>query len=140
MVGGTVKYLKFEITVPERNLKVLKKHLIEDIHLPMKGGYPEVIWTFLHLDSGYWQGGEMTKLDWNKLTFGKYSMGEILVAVKNKEWQALRVSLKGKPLQERYDMLVAYLEKENYSLLAKIRVTNYVNALRRGGMIEPKGE
>lgn len=78
-------------------------------------------------------------LNWEKLTFGKYSMGVILAAVKDKEWQSLRESLKGKSLEEKYASLEAYLKKYPKSELVKIRITNYVNALRRGGLV-PKSK
>lgn len=75
-------------------------------------------------------------MNWNKLVSGKLKMDEILEAVDNDEWQELRKSLKGQPLTHRYEELETYLEKHNYSKKAKIRVTNYVNALKRGGMVK----
>lgn len=75
-------------------------------------------------------------MNWNKLVSGKLKMDEILDAVDNDEWQELRKSLKGQPLTTRYEELETYLEKHSYSKKAKIRVTNYVNALKRGGMVK----
>jgi len=75
-------------------------------------------------------------MNWNRLIFGKLKMDEILEAVDNDEWQELRKSLKGESLSLRYRELEKYLEQHKYSKRAKIRVTNYVNALKRGGMIE----
>jgi len=77
-------------------------------------------------------------MDWKKLTFGKYKILRIQSAVRDAAWQLLRMNMKGKPLQDKYNMLVEHLEKENYSENARIQVTNYVNALRRAGMVKPK--
>lgn len=74
-------------------------------------------------------------MDWNKLIYGTYSQDEILVAVDNAEWQKLRKSLLGVPLATKYFELQQYVKKYN-SRAAKIRVTNYVNALKRGGLIK----
>ena len=77
-------------------------------------------------------------LDWVKLTFGKYRILRIQSAVRDADWQYWRLKMKGKSLKEKYDMLVEHLKKENYSENAKIQVTNYVNALRRAGMVDPQ--
>ena len=75
-------------------------------------------------------------MDWNKLIFGKLNKEEILRLVKDDYWQSIRVNLKGTPLDYKYEKLINYLEENYFSYEAKVRVTNYVNALRRGGLIK----
>lgn len=77
--------------------------------------------------------------DFSKLHSGHISSQEILAYVKDPEWQKLRLAMKGKSLQERYDMMEAYLYEHKNSWEAQVRVTNYINALSRGGMIPPAG-
>ena len=78
------------------------------------------------------------QLDWMALTFDVYDMPTILKAVNDDAWQRLRVSLKGVPLPQRYRRLMLWLIANEHSERAKVQVTNYVNALRRGGMVPPK--
>jgi len=77
-------------------------------------------------------------VNWKKLTFGKYNILRIQSAVRDAGWQLLRLRMRGAPLQQKYDMLTEYLERESYSEDAKIQVTNYINALRRAGLVKPQ--
>jgi hypothetical protein len=79
-------------------------------------------------------------MNWEKLTFGKYDRETIDKAVANKWWQIARRSMLGKSLKVKYKTLTEWLEVHSYSLESKIQVTNYVNALRRGGLVRPKNE
>lgn len=87
-------------------------------------------------------------MDWHNLYFGHVSPQVVQEAVKDEEWQALRRSLKGLPLQIKYDKLYEYFENKTCAwhrreidvreiLLVKVRITNYVTALSRGGLIKP---
>lgn len=69
------------------------------------------------------------------LVFGKYNIKEIKKATSDTKWQRMRVSLKGQPLQVRYRMLSDWLVKNKNSRKSRIQVTNYINALKRAGMI-----
>jgi predicted RNA-binding Zn-ribbon protein involved in translation (DUF1610 family) len=75
---------------------------------------------------------------WSKLIFDSYNANEIAKAVDNEEWQKFREGLKGKTLDDKYSELQSYLRVHKQSKDAKIRVTNYVNALARGGLIKLK--
>lgn len=88
-------------------------------------------------------------MDWHNLYFGHVSPQEVQEAVKDPEWQALRLSLKGLPLQEKYNKLYdyywgKYIDWGTYQIedgelrLVKVRLTNYVTALSRGGLIKPE--
>lgn len=65
-------------------------------------------------------------------------------AVADEEWQAFRVSLKGKPTQTKLELLKEYFEgkvcgdclvgRDNYDDVC-IRVDNYIKALCRGGQL-----
>lgn len=81
----------------------------------------------------------MMYLDWHKLYFGKVHPEEVKEAIKDNEWQKTRISMKGVSLAEKYYILSNYynLHKDE-GRLVEVRVTNYVTALSRGGLIKPK--
>lgn len=83
-------------------------------------------------------------MNWKALYFGKVSPQEVQEAIKDPVWQETRLEMKGRSLLEKYMILHAYL----YTSLAEtsdaheirmihVRVTNYVTALSRGGLIKP---
>jgi len=74
--------------------------------------------------------------NWKKLYAGKVKRNEVKKYVKDKKWQKLRISLKGKSLKDKYLMLEKYL-KNNKDRPSQVRVTNYITALSRGGLIKP---
>lgn len=80
------------------------------------------------------------KAAWEHLIFGIYSIGEIIKAVDDTTWQKVKLSMRGLSLGEKRATLEKYV-KENPSTqggvpwAVKVRVTNYVNALKRGGLI-----
>src|SRR5271168_3024059 len=76
------------------------------------------------------------ELDWASMVFGTFNVNDVLKATKDERWQRVRVSMLGTCLQRKFCTLNVYLQEEAFSIEAKIRVTNYVNALRRGGMIK----
>lgn len=73
---------------------------------------------------------------WESLRFGVYGLKTVLAAVREPEWQSVRVSMLGTSLETKHATLVAYLAASQHSEHAKICVTNYVNALRRGGLLK----
>jgi hypothetical protein len=75
-------------------------------------------------------------MNWNSLIFGKYNIQKIKEAVKDETWQRVRRSMLGTDLKYKYTCLLQWLGGNDYSLEAKIQVTNYVNALKRGGLIK----
>ena len=87
---------------------------------------------------------KIDKLDWSKLYFGKVSPSEVQQAIKNNEWQDTRAKMKGMSLTDKYNTLNSYYHKamkeansEHTKRMIKVRVTNYVTALSRGGLIKP---
>ena len=87
---------------------------------------------------------KVNQLDWSKLYFGKVSPSEVQQAIKNDEWQETRLKMKGMSLSDKYSTLNSYYHKamkeaksEYSKRLVKVRVTNYVTALSRGGLINP---
>ena len=74
-------------------------------------------------------------MNWNKLIAGPISVEEITKHIKDPVWQKLREELKGKSLEEKYKELSAWLHKHGNSRAAQVQVTNYINALKRGGNI-----
>lgn len=74
--------------------------------------------------------------NWEKLVFGKYDFRKIAGAVADTQWQRFRASIKGTNLTERYKLLEEWVESHDNNRRAQIQVTNYVNALKRGGAIK----
>lgn len=88
------------------------------------------------------------ELNWHQLYFGRVSLSEVKEAIKDEEWQALRAAMKGKSLEHKYWSLISYLDTSRERYINKIitstefravqvRITNYVTALSRGGLIKP---
>lgn len=91
-------------------------------------------------------------LDWRSLYYGHVSPQEVAKAVKDPEWQALRRAMKGKSLETKYAMLKGYratmIARLSANLdnnvnvdewrMVEVRITNYVTALSRGGLIKPE--
>lgn len=96
-------------------------------------------------------------MDWHTLYYGHVSPQEVAQAVKDPEWQAFRQDLKGTSLENKYIMLQKYQSvvrmklKYDYSggritgleylkelRLLNVRITNYVTALSRGGLLKPE--
>ena len=85
------------------------------------------------------------ELDWKKLYFGRVSPDEVREAVADPKWQLIRLSMKGKSLETKYTILSNYLASQEplardaHELrMIRVRVTNRVTALSRGGLIKPK--
>lgn len=78
-------------------------------------------------------------LDWRKLYFGKVHPEEVKEAVKNAYWQTLRVAIKGLSLERKYRILLNYYNRhKDEGRAIEVRLTNYVTALSRGGLIKPE--
>ena len=59
----------------------------------------------------------------------------IVEAVREESWYELRKTMKGTTMDERYDMLMGWLEEHRFDERSRIQVSNYVNALKRAGML-----
>ena len=98
-----------------------------------------------------------TKLDWSLLYSGTVSPQEVQEAIRDPEWQELRKDLKGTSLATKYYALLGYENCTELSIqrkyrddlitseearhrrrLLEVRITNYVTALSRGGLIKPE--
>lgn len=76
-------------------------------------------------------------LDWTTLTFDT-PKEETLDAVKDEDWQVLRNSLKGQSLELKYVALSHWIKVSPNAIALnrrKLQVGNYVNALRRAGLV-----
>ena len=85
------------------------------------------------------------KQDWSTLYFGHVSPDEVQEAVRDEQWQQYRLLMKGMSLDDKYKTLHAYLDFAHDMLLeghelrmVHVRITNYVTALSRGGLIKPE--
>ena len=77
----------------------------------------------------------MERREYDDLIFGMFSPSDVREAVNNTQWQAFRVSLKGLPTDMKLAELRKYAE-ENPSADTYVQVTNYVYALKRGGLLK----
>lgn len=75
-------------------------------------------------------------MDWHEIYFGPVRKADVLRVVRDPTWQHIRVNMKGRPLQEKFDLLQLWLDVNSHSEDSKIQVTNYVTALSRGGLIK----
>jgi nucleoside-specific outer membrane channel protein Tsx len=57
-------------------------------------------------------------------------------SVKHQDWQIIRKSMLNTDLEFKYETLQNWLEKNKYSDKSKIQTQNYMQALKRGGLIE----
>lgn len=73
---------------------------------------------------------------WSSLIFGVYDRRYVQIVVADDTWQRVRASMLGATLPVKYATLIDYLSAEEYTEEAQCRVTNYVNALKRGGVIK----
>ena len=60
---------------------------------------------------------------------------EIEAAIKDSDWQHLRLSLLGTPTSHKLAECHAFLERRGWDETAHICVINYINALKRGGLL-----
>jgi hypothetical protein len=77
---------------------------------------------------------------WRHLIFGCYNVHEIIQAVDDNRWQKIRCGLKGTTLEFKRQRLEQYVTNSKtwtgvVPWAVKVQVTNYVNALKRGGLI-----
>ena len=59
-----------------------------------------------------------------------------LQAVKDDNWQIVRKSMLSTDLKFKYETLQKWLEKNKYFDKSKIQTQNYMQALKRSGLIE----
>jgi hypothetical protein len=76
------------------------------------------------------------RMNWNSIHFGKLKKDDIFKHIEDRRWQKLRVRLKGKSLEYKYQSLCDWLDINAYDESAQVQVTNYINALKRGGLIK----
>ena len=78
-----------------------------------------------------------TGLMWSKLEFFDWIPTFIrLQSVSDENWQVTRKSMLKTPLKFKYETLQKWLAENKYSEKSKVQTQNYVQALRRGGLIE----
>lgn len=66
------------------------------------------------------------------------TQSEILSAVRDDKWQAFRLSLKGLSTKDKLKKLDTYYRKHT-DRVNQVRVSNYINALLRGGQLIKRG-
>jgi hypothetical protein len=74
-------------------------------------------------------------MNWRVLHSGALTRDEINKAIRDPEWQEFRKSLKGLSTAEKLKRLDQWKRKHNNSRKAQVQITNYLNALKRGGLI-----
>jgi hypothetical protein len=73
-------------------------------------------------------------MKWLKLR--KLKREEIQKAIKIEVWQNFRESLKGKTMKEKLDLLKWWYGRAVDKKIAEVQIINYINALKRGGLIK----
>ena len=88
--------------------------------------------------------------DWRSLYYGHVSPQEVAEAIADPVWQRIRLAMRGKPLETKYAILCGYRAAMFDSLegspgiaaheqrMVEVRLTNYVTALSRRGLIKPE--
>ena len=80
---------------------------------------------------------EIPEREWSKFKFFEWIPTMIrLQSVKDDEWQIVRKSMLKTTLEFKYETLEKWLDRNNYSKKSKIQTQNYMQALRRSGLIE----
>lgn len=74
--------------------------------------------------------------DWESLVMRPRTPRHMIMeAVREEGWYELRKTMKGTTMDERYDILMKWLEEHRFDERSRIQVSNYVNALKRAGML-----
>jgi hypothetical protein len=112
------------------NIRVTEERDLTTRELQRRVGDFDTIFDHGHIDhtvSYYWE---------KYLVFGKYDIKEVLRQVADKDWQRVRVSMLGTSHQFKWTALIGYLGRCDYNFHSRCVVTNYVYALKRGGVIK----
>ena len=85
-------------------------------------------------------------MTWKELYFGQITREEICIAIQDEDWQCTRRNLKGMELEDKRRALSIYYLSTYKRLcrindlrgirMLRVRVTNYVTALARGGLLK----
>lgn len=76
--------------------------------------------------------------NWSALFDGPLTRLEIDLAIADPTWQEVRADMKGRSMSAKYRACKDYLKFKQNTQLAKIAVTNYINALKRAGLVYEK--
>lgn len=74
-------------------------------------------------------------MNWDELVV-PISKEEIRIAINDDAWQVLRASLHYTTMEYRYEQLKLHLKRRQHDRKSVVQVANYVNALKRGGMVK----
>ena len=76
-------------------------------------------------------------LKWSEFDFFDWIPTAIrLQSVKDDDWQVVRKSMLKTSLEFKHDVLQKWLVENKYSEKSKVQTQNYMQALRRSGLIE----
>ncbi len=75
-------------------------------------------------------------MNWREVYFGHINKTEVRQYIVDREWQRVRLWMKGKILIQKFQALKMWLEKNNFNRASQVQCTNYVTALSRGGLIK----
>lgn len=74
-------------------------------------------------------------MEYNHLIFGTYNIKEVLTAVNWEEWQAVRINMLTTSTEYKLQRCEMFLRETTDVGRARICVTNYIHALKRGGLL-----
>lgn len=77
---------------------------------------------------------------WRHLIFGAYTVHDVIQAVQDPSWQRMREAIKGAPIGVKFSEITDYINRNKTPQggvphNVKVQITNYVYALKRGGLI-----
>ena len=79
----------------------------------------------------------MIKPEWEKLTFvSLLPASDIRLALKDEKWRRFRSELVDLPIEWKFQKLWLWCEEHNWSFASKMQATNYVEILRKKGLIQ----
>lgn len=76
--------------------------------------------------------------DWGSLHDGLITRDDITYAIRNASWQYVRKAMKGKSISEKFRICKDFTKLRGIRM-DRVAVTNYINALKRAGLVFERG-
>jgi hypothetical protein len=65
---------------------------------------------------------------------------EIMKHIPDREWQEVRLSMKGMPTLDKLHTLELWWDENEQNWSSTVQIVNYLNALKRGGQLSVDGD
>lgn len=70
----------------------------------------------------------------------KLKREQIQKHINDETWQTFRLSLKGLPTEDKLSQLEEYKRERGDNEMTKVQILNYLNALKRAGLLSKEGK